>query len=290
MPLSSRTTPAPRTRGSRQRAQTGSPAGTPNPTATAAKISLPWQHAAARIALLSCAIALGLVPHTRAEQDNESLESLPPKAFLQEVRRPLRQDAWGEVAGRIIYSDKNGRQKGNVRIRMAFSPKAMHAQIVLNETNVYAFEQQHTAGTQPKTQLDLPEKETKPRLFDFGVKPEDLTFAFIYWTFKKEQPKDSFRHRTCRVIDLRKPDGKGIVRVWFHAEHGFPMQAKWFHEGQETPWRTLELKGAKKHDDDLWFVKEMRLEGDDWKTKVRFDHAEINRLGQKGTPEKDEKQ
>ena len=59
------------------------------------------------------------------------------------------------------------------------------------------------------------------------------------------------------------------------------MRGQVFDEARQSPWRTLQLKGAKKHANGLWFVKEMRLEGADkkWKTQVKFDHAEINSVG-----------
>jgi len=236
---------------------------------------------------LATTTLLVLILHGAAAENTEkhSLAKLAPKEFLHELRRPLRQDAWGENDGRIMHSSAKGRVKGDIRIRMSFSPDAMHAQIVLNGVNVYAFEQTHRAGDIPKTELNLPEHETAPGLFSFGVKPEDLTFAFIYWKFIKELPPENFHRRPCRVMDLADPNDNGFVRVWFHAEYGFPMLAKWYRQKEKKPWRTLELKGAKKHDDDLWFVKEMRLNGDGWKTKVRFDHVEINPLGEKGKPQ-----
>jgi hypothetical protein len=240
-------------------------------------------------AILATCIAVSASLRAAEEEDTHtSLAKLPPTEFLLEVRRPLRQNAWGEVIGRIMHSSDQGRTNADIRIRMSFSPEGMHAQLVLNQTNVYAFEQSHAQGDKPKAKIDLPEHETEPGLFSLGVEPEDLTFAFIYWDFVRELPSESFRRRMCRVMDLAAPDGDGFVRVWFHAEHGFPMQAQWYHNDADKPWRTLELKGAKKHDDDLWFVKEMRLEGPGWKTKVRFDHAEINRLGEKGAHENDD--
>ena len=79
---------------------------------------------------------------------------------------------------------------------------------------------------------------------------------------------------------LADPGGNGTVQVSFSAAHGFPLEAWWYRQGEDRPWRQLELKGAKKHDDGLWFVKEMRLEGPNWKTRVVFDHAEINQVGE----------
>lgn len=224
------------------------------------------------------------------EQEDEgtaptALQGLSAEAFLQEVRRPFRQEAWGEATGTIQFvSEQRGERRGTVRLRMTFTPDSLHAQLVLNDTNVYGFEQKHGGQTPATTRVDLPNPETPPGLFDFGIEPEDLTFAFIYWDFRRELPSEDVLRRSCRVMELAHPQGKGSVRVWFSASHGYPLKAQWFRSAAESPWRTLELKGAKKHGKDLWFVKEMRLDGDGWKTRVRFDHAEINPVEERAAP------
>jgi hypothetical protein len=220
-------------------------------------------------ALLALLSVTGLV---RAD-----FSTMKAEQFLAEVRRPFRQDAWGEITGRLTHVAGDVRQKGTVRIRLTFAPDSMHAQVVVNEINVYAYEQTYGHDGKPKTVLDMPEKEEPPGLADYGVQPEDVTFSFIYWQFVRELDRESLHRRDCRVFVLKHPgEDKGVVHVWFDSERGFPLQAQWFRAGEEEPWRMLELKGAKKFAEDLWFVKEMRLEGDGWKTQVRFDHAEIN--------------
>lgn len=216
-----------------------------------------------------------------AEDGNDGEEpNLTAQQFLAEIRKPLRVDAWGEFTGRIVHKGKDKKQKGELRVRITFTPSSMHTQIVLNDTNVYALEQMHKDGGKVSAKIERPEKETPPGLFDFGIDPEDLTFSFIYWNLIEELPRQSSRLRECRVMRLQDPTAKGTVNVWFHAKHGFPMEAWWFHDGQTKPWRKLELKGAKRHANGLWFVKEMRLEGLDWKTNVTFDHVELNSVGE----------
>ena len=228
--------------------------------------------------------ALFLHAEEEAESKEIDLDKIPPQEFLQIVRDPLRTDAWGEITGRITYAREDAAlRKGVIRVRVTFSMTSMHAQIVLNDKNVYAMEQKNPAdGKKATVTLDLPEKEEKPGLFDFGIEPEDLTFAFIYWDFIEEMSRSESRQRDCRVMKLADPTGKGgHVLVWFNTKYGFPLEARWFEKDALAPWRTLQLKGAKKHANGLWFVKEMRLEGADkkWKTQVKFDHAEINAVG-----------
>ena len=200
--------------------------------------------------------------------------------FLREIRKPLRTDAWGEFTGSILNKGQ-GRRRGTLRVRITFTSESMFTQIVLNDVNVYSLEQKHGSGDKATTaKLELPEKETEPGLFEFGVRPEDMSFSFIYWDFLEEMPREKKRMSECRVFRLAAPDKSGTVDVWFHASHGFPLEARWYRNGEKEAWRKLELKGAKRHANGLWFVKEMRLEGKDWKTQVTFDHVELNRPGE----------
>jgi len=219
------------------------------------------------------------------DKPQSSLEELPAEMFLREVRQPLRQHAWAEVEGRLIHLAHGKKRKGTLRIRITFSPQSLHAQIALNKRNVYGFEQIHDAPQGEKMKLDLPDDEVDPGLFDFGIQPEDLTFAFIYWDLLEELPGTSFHRRKCRVFKLAHPNPeKGTVNVSFSASHGFPLKAEWFRRDEKTFWRELELKGAKKHGKGLWFVKEAKIQGDGWKTQVRFEHVELNPQAEKAAP------
>ena len=204
-------------------------------------------------------------------------QELPPREFLERIRQPLCQEAWGEATGRLVHKRKGAPDlEGTLGLRVTFTPSAMFAQLTLNETNFYGLEITLATASQSVQRLDLPEKEEKPSLFDFGVRPSDLSFAFLFWDFLQELPRSSSRWQDCRVLRLASPDGTETVDVWFHAEQGFPMEAKWHRKGEEKPWRTLVMKGAKRFSNGIWFVKEMQLTGTDWKTSVKFDFAEKN--------------
>lgn len=202
-------------------------------------------------------------------------QELPPKEFLESLRQPLAKDAWGEATGRVIGSRKGkSKLEGNLRLRVSFTKDAMYAQLVLNDKNNYGLELVRGENGKASQHLDVPEDETAPSLFDFGVRPSDLSFSFLFWDFVEELPRSTSRWQDCRVLKLASPDGTETVDVWFESDHGFPMEAKWYKKGEKKPWRTLIMKGAKRFENGLWFVKEMQLAGDGWKTAVKFDFAE----------------
>ena len=215
-----------------------------------------------------------------AVSEDVPFSELPAEEFLRLLRQPLSQDAWGEFTGRIIHQRKGQKKlEATLRVRITFTPESLYAQLVLNDQNVYGLEQLRATAGKTTQHLDLPENEAKPGLFDFGVSAADLSFSFIYWDFVQELPRATSRWQECRVMRLADPAGGGYADVWFQAEYGFPMEARWYRNGESKPWRKLVMQGAKKFENGLWFVKEMRLDGDTWKTQVKFDFAEKNEIG-----------
>ncbi|MBP5641183.1 MAG: hypothetical protein J6X55_17015 [Victivallales bacterium] len=219
-----------------------------------------------------------------ADEDAVDLASLPPEQFLSVIRDPLRSDAWSVITGRITHArGDTPLVKGEVRLSIRLSEKKMITQITLNEKNTYILEQVYSKqDSQTKLDLELPPTETKPGLFDFGLRPDDLSFAFFYWDFIRETTTPADASNGLRVIELRNPQVKGAsVLVHFNARQGFPIEARWKNPDGSLD-RFLELKGAKRHKNGVWFVRDMRLEdgAKRWKTQVRFDYVEKNQIGE----------
>ncbi len=223
--------------------------------------------------------ALGVSALLSAAEDGKDIPPLPPQQFLEALRQPLRADTWGEITGKLTCQRKGAdKLTGQMRLRLTFTESSLHAQINLDDRNVYGFEQLHKIGEPIKCSLDLPENETSPSLFDFGLQPEDLTFSFLYWDFLEELPRRTHRGLQCRVLRLADPKGSGTATVCFSAEYGFPLQVSWYRAQVSKPWRELEMKGAKRFSSGMWFVKEMILQGEDWKTRVIFDFANLKTI------------
>lgn len=223
-------------------------------------------------------------PKAEAEAQAPLGEALSTADFLAEVRRPFQQSAWGRFAGTINWAGPSAKKRLKVRVAVAFAPTVGLSQIVLDETNDYRIRQTYTASGLGKVDLTMPEQERGVKLFDLGIRAEDVTFAFIYWDFIRELTRESVSHQACRVMDLRHPDSGEFARVWFSVDALFPLQVWWYRPGEGEPWRKLEMKGFKKHDKGLWFVKTLQLRGDDWKTQIRFDDAELSLVDEKPVP------
>ena len=221
-------------------------------------------------------------PQPQAEQ--VQLRDLPARDFLAVIRNPLRADAWSVITGKLPHA-RNGQPllKGDVRLSIRLSERKMITQITLNERNTYILDQTYDrSDTGTRLELDLPRQETRPGLFAFGLRPDDLSFAFFYWDFLAEDTTADDDRNGYRVMRLKHPQTPGAtVKVWFNAKHGFPVEARWLSPAGATD-RRLALTGAKRHATGLRFVREMRLEDGQgqWKTMVRFDYVEKNAIGQ----------
>lgn len=231
---------------------------------------------------LSICIVLSIV--YAGAQEAIDLRSLPPEEFLRTIRDPMRADAWSVITGYIVHAE-NGKEllKGETRLSIRLSPKKMITQITLNEQNTYILEQTFDkGGGNAKMELEMPEHETSPKLSDYGLHPDDLTFAFFYWDYQAELTRQKDADNGLRVFRLKNPLKEGYsVKVYFNSKHGFPVEAYWMNP-LDIVERSLELKGAKRHKNGLWFVREMRLVGlnGQWKTQVRFDYVEKSDIGE----------
>lgn len=231
---------------------------------------------------LACAGSAGTAA---AYGRGKATDQLPPAQFLEQIRRPFRSDAWGRFSGRITHvRDKQRTRKAAVRISVVFAPDVSHAEVSIDNQAPYTIIQTFTEAAPGQIQLQVPENEGQPSLFDLGIQPEDITLSFVNWDLREELTPESFRRQRCRRLKLGHPNGKDHVIVWFSAKEGFPLKAQWFRAGADAPWRRLEFKGAKKHGGDFWFVKQMRLDGEGWKTQVIFADAEFHDSAEQAAP------
>lgn len=225
--------------------------------------------------VFSCCLALA--------DDDVKFEDLPGRQFLDLARRPFRNDAWGRFAGRIEHRSDAFDARMDVHLSVLFQRDLMRGQLVLDRRKLYGITQVYYAEGLPGTTLDLPENDEAPTLGDFGVRPEDLAFSFLYWAPLRELEMDDVRGRDCRVFRLRNPNTGEEVQAWFSVEYLFPLKADWYDADAESPTRTLEFTDFER-DGDLWYVKSFRLEGEGWKTRVKFVDGELHLVEKESPP------
>ncbi|MBT3378333.1 MAG: hypothetical protein HN742_10950 [Lentisphaerae bacterium] len=210
---------------------------------------------------------------------------MPPEQFLEHVRQPFRQNAWARMGGKVTRSDASGKTKADLRVAILFATDTTDARLILNDENLYLLHQTYSSETGvPKAKFTLPENESGTTLKQLGVRTSDVTFSFLSWPFSREIARDSVGGKSCRVMELVHPETKERAWVWFSIAYFFPLRVHWFHDGADAPWRKLELKGLKRHAEGLWFIKNLQLKGEGWKTQVNFEDAELGLSAKRRPP------
>lgn len=221
-----------------------------------------------------------VIPLAIAESADDAHEfnpaELPAEEFLRYAQRPFIQDAWGYFAGTVQHRGDTGVERIPVQLSILFKKHLMKAQLLLDGTQEYNITQIYMGDTTPEVTVTEPEHtEGKVQLSDFGLYPRDITFAFLYWDFVKEDSRtEKVRGQKCRVMVLDDPRSKGRARVWFSAKYLFPLRVHMLAGEEDRVMRELEFTDFKRHDK-IWYIKALRLEGTDWKTRVNFREAEL---------------
>ena len=223
-----------------------------------------------------------------AEED--ALKNADSKAFLEKARRPPVQESWAKLAGKTIHrrADKEV-QESPIYLGLRFTTERILAQVFVNENENYNIGQQYGAAP-GGTSIIATNKNPggKSVLGDFGLRPEDLTFSFLYWDFVSELDKDSVSLQECRVFLLKSPTLQEKVKIYINAETCFPVKAEWIKEDKENKskdniYRTIEITSLRK-ESDFWFVDSFVIYGPGWKTKVEFGNITAG-LAKDGVPE-----
>jgi hypothetical protein len=206
-------------------------------------------------------------------------------AFLARARRPFLEQLWGAFTGKVQCRGRGRDVTVPVRVALRFTPDSLFGEIALPENQVYHVQQHYNEeeGGVPKVLLRVPAKPGAVTLDELGVKPEDITFCFLYWRFERELAPETVRGQPCRVLDLAHPQRPERVRAWLARDLGFPLRVQWYEGDEQKPGRMLEFREFKRYGD-FWFPKSLRLAGDGWKTQVTFTEADVYRPGEKPEP------
>lgn len=204
--------------------------------------------------------------------------------YLKAIRQMPIQENWGKMSGDIshIRRSQNITLDQRIDLGVRAAPTRVFAQLVLGGDEAYTVSQ--TFGEKPVTSiLPLNWTSQKPQLPMYGIKPEDLTFSFLYWNFVKDLGNETLKLHACRIFELASPDGSEFVKVWIATSYHTPLKVEWYKKGETKYYRALEVSGVKKTDNGLWLVSELNLDGPGWRTSVKFTKIESGTV-QSGVP------
>ena len=230
-----------------------------------------------RIASLLCSAILVIMTsgNLKAEGaiDGAKLEAAD---FLKIARRPPLEESWAKMQGEISHKRGNtDTVKYPIYLGIRFTPERTLAQVVANKNEFYTIGQAYSDKPESTTIIvNRPEKD-KSVLADCGIRPEDLTLSFLYWSFQKELKSGEIKGYPCRIFQLLSPDKKEAATVYISSQYFFPLKVEWFKtaNGNEPPkpGRTLEIKSFKKGaNENFWIVDTLEISGPGFRTKIDF--------------------
>lgn len=205
-------------------------------------------------------------------------ESTSPSSlkFLDLVRRNHPVDTWAMMSGEVSHKRKESSTITTpIKLSIRFTDTRGLTKITIGEGGK---EESYTVG-QPYNG-DAPSVITSAKshnsfdLANYGLKPEDLTMAFLYWKFEKEIDKTILNGMDCRVLLLSNLDTKEQVKVYITSDYYYPMKAEWIKSGEKDAYRTYSIDAFTKVGK-LWAPNSFHLYGPGWRTNVEFDKVNL---------------
>lgn len=209
--------------------------------------------------------------------------ALSAEEFLGKVRQAPREESWAQMSG-VVEHRRRGRETVEVPLYLGvrFTPERILAQVVADGRESYRIGQVVAASSGGTTVIaENGANSAATRLGELGLRPEDLTLSFIYWEFERELATERLRTRSCRVLQLRAPDGRAEwVRVAFCVEALFPLRVEWFRDTPEDrPYRTIEITSFRR-EADFWLVDGLSLQGPGWRSRITFTECAAGRVAE----------
>jgi hypothetical protein len=197
-------------------------------------------------------------------------------ALLAAVRRPYLIESWLIFEGSAQH---RGARRGSwpIALRAVIKNDSIQGELRFGTQEVHVFSQEFRAGAEGFSDQARPGAKDEVSLADIGVRPDDLTFSFLYWRLIGGGETEKISGQQCRAALLEHADGER-ARVWIAAKYGATARVSWFKVGSDTAYRTLTFKGFKKFKStrgDLWLPVEVLVEGDDWATRLQFTKRQL---------------
>jgi len=196
--------------------------------------------------ILAGLILFTLLPGAFAEESKE----LDSEEFLALCQKQLLGNFWFKMSGRMdVRSKEKGRQP-HVKVKCAVQLERQKIIFKATLDKTESFKVEHTFGLKGDTKVlenNLGDDNQFKRL---GIKPDDLSFAFMYWDYVREYEKEVLGIAppiSCRVLLLGSPDGSEFVKVWLMEKYKGPRKVEWYTpEGAEKkkPYQVINFEGT----------------------------------------------
>ena len=195
--------------------------------------------------------------------------------FLDKCRAQLLGNCWVKMEGNINHRDPDGKRSKPMKIKWAAQLNPSKITFKATVGGKQSFKVEQLFGKKHDSKILENTLEEENGFSKVGIKPADLSLAFMYWDYIKEfQGKNlglfGFK---CRVFLLGNPDGKNFVKVWISEKYLGPLQVHWLNGikpvDQDNPQQTLEFKDfAEKNK--VWVPLESKIVNPKGELQIRF--------------------
>ncbi len=213
---------------------------------------------------------------------------LDTAAFLARVRHPTGQQNYARLYGTVSHLRRGGETvELPIYLGIMLTADRRLSQVIVDNREGYRIGQSYTSGEEGTTVTPLKEGGYKDsQLGKFGLRPEDLSMAFLYWPLERELAPTTFRTADCRVLLLKNPENNEAAKVSIAADYFFPVKVEFFEKISDLskPVRTMEVERFKETANGFWVPTQLKLQGPGWRTKVEFTEAEAAELDPKNPP------
>ena len=189
--------------------------------------------------------------------------------FVSKVRS-LRGSTYAQLNGTVQHR-RSGKSAVSMPLYLGLiiQPERTTGQIILDNKEGYILGQ----GRDAAASSVIPMQKSTELMDNVGIQASDLTLSFLFDDVTGEDENETVSGLVqCRVIRFSNAKKGETSRVYISKQHYFPLKAEFFKQGENKPWRVLEIDGfAEKNS--LYYASRMRIEGPGWRTRIIFNEA-----------------
>ena len=214
-----------------------------------------------------------------ASKDTTSMES---EDFLDLSRQQLLSNCWMKMKGNVnVRPKEGGRRRLAISCAAQLQPEKITFKITLNKKQ--SFKVESTFGDKHDTKVLEDSRGEDSDFTKIGIKPIDLSLAFMYWDYQKEYKSESLglSRISCRVFLLGDPDSTTFVKVWISEKYLGPLKVEWYVDLQKAPYQSLTFEDFAETNK-VWHPVEVKIKNGKGELQIRFEN--VNAAFSKVTP------
>jgi hypothetical protein len=220
-------------------------------------------------------IALLLVFSMGLQAQVTDPSKLTSEDFLELCQKQLLGNCWVKTSGRMNVRSADGERQPHMTIKCA--AQLVPNKIIFKSTleGKQSFKVENVFGDKHDVKVLENTLGEDNGFKKVGIKPEDLSLAFMYWDYIKEYEKEKLGVLliSCRVLLLGNPNSGEFVKVWLSEKYLGPLKVEWYTNLKKDPIQTLTFEDfAEKNR--VWVPLEVKISNAKGELQVKFEKVD----------------